>query len=150
MVAHIIYIDSIQTISVGPTRVDLYIHDIRLRRIYFHSNLLIRCSVLTAESWGIPDIRWPTKLLSLPLDKCHFTPFSFGDIKSVPFKVPFHSFLQHRYYPSCPLSSSLKGTDLISPNEKGGSIPYVRLACYELRLRSYSGFDTPLGWIWIV
>ena len=38
---------TIQTISVRPTKVDLNTHDIRLRQIYFHLTLLIRCFMLT-------------------------------------------------------------------------------------------------------
>ena len=53
-------------ISVGPTKVDLNTHDIHLGQIYFNSTLLIRYFELTAKSWGIPGIRWPTILLSSP------------------------------------------------------------------------------------
>ena len=54
-------------ISVGPTKVDLNTHDIRLGQKYFHSTLLLRYLFeLTAKSWGIPGIRWPTILLSFP------------------------------------------------------------------------------------
>ena len=68
MVAHTnnIYRIMIQTITVGPTKVDLNTQDICLGQIYFHLALLIRCFVLTVESWGIRGIRWPTILLSLP------------------------------------------------------------------------------------
>ena len=62
----IFYIMTIQTITVRPTKFDLSAHDIRLGRIYFHLTLLIRCFVLTDDSWGILGIRWPTILLSLP------------------------------------------------------------------------------------
>ena len=47
MVAQYIYFMTIQVIIVGPTKVDINIHDIRQGRIYFHLTLLIRCFVLT-------------------------------------------------------------------------------------------------------
>jgi len=46
------YIIIIQNIGVGPTKVDLNTHDIRLGRIYFHSTLFIRFFGLNAESLG--------------------------------------------------------------------------------------------------
>ena len=49
-----IYIIKIQTITVGPTKVDLNTHDIRLGQIYFHLTLLIRYFVLTDEVLGDP------------------------------------------------------------------------------------------------
>ena len=70
------YIIIIQTISVGPTKVDLNKHDIRLGRIYFHSTLLIRSFGLTAASWGTLGIRWPTICFLCRQDRCCFTPFS--------------------------------------------------------------------------
>ena len=98
----IFYILTIHMINVGPTKVYLNSHNIRLKRIYTHSTLPIRCFVLTGESQGTPDKVVANCLLSLP----------------------FHSFLQHLSYPSCPLKRFSNGTDLASLDETGGSIPF--------------------------
>ena len=74
----IFYILTIQMVSVGPTKVYLNTHNIRLERIYIHSTLLIKCFMLTGESWGTPDKVVANYLLSLPII-CflwRFNPFS--------------------------------------------------------------------------
>ena len=53
--------------------------------------------------------------------------------------MPFHFFLQHWSYPSCPLNCSLNGIDLLSQDEKGGSIP----------LSTYPGFNTLVYLPWV-
>ena len=96
-----IYIITIQTINARSTKVDLNSHNISPGSNIFpfdSSDQILRadCQVL-----GLPEIRWLMILISLPARQ-----------------MPFHFFLQHGSYPSCPLNCSLNRSKLISPDDK--------------------------------
>ena len=101
-----IYIITIQTISVGPTKVDLNTQDIRLGRIYFHLSL----QMLYANCWdlGNPGDKMADDLRSSNAFS-RFTPFS---------------------YTSCPLNPSLNGTDLLSLDDRFNTL--VCLNCFDI------------------
>ena len=56
--------------------------------------------------------------------------------------MQFHSFLQHRSYPSYSLNRPLNGTNFLSPDDKGVQYTLSTYTVMYLRLQTYWGFNT--------